>query len=283
MYPSPLILLSFLAGKTRHIALGTNMLLLPLHHPVRVAEEAAMVDAESEGRLRLGLSAGYSPTDMATFNVDPHSRAHTMETGVKVIRALLSGEHMDLDQSFSHLHGYTLFPKPVQRPSPPIYMGATVDQAVKRAARLGDELLISATQLLGDLPRMISVYHAELRQLGLLPEQKITTINRIVAVTESKSETEEAVNFFANKFLGLYDRWGHSNVTELNQNIRSPEQVTRDHFIIGEPSECIDLIQRYKEIGIGEIACLMNFGGPPRELVDKSMRLLAKHIMPHFS
>jgi alkanesulfonate monooxygenase SsuD/methylene tetrahydromethanopterin reductase-like flavin-dependent oxidoreductase (luciferase family) len=73
-YPSPLMTLAALAAVTKRIELGTNMLLLPLHHPLRVAEDAAMVDVMSGGRLRLGVSAGYSPADLQAFAVAPDAR-----------------------------------------------------------------------------------------------------------------------------------------------------------------------------------------------------------------
>jgi len=102
------------------------MLLLPLHHPLRVAEEAAMVDAQSLGRLRLGVSAGYSETDLRAFNVVARNRGKIMEEGVSLIRALWLGKNITIQNSFSHLSDFTLFPKPVRKPSPPIYMGATL-------------------------------------------------------------------------------------------------------------------------------------------------------------
>src|SRR6266566_9667301 len=85
MYPSPLMTLAVLAARTQRINLGTNMLLLPLHHPLRVAEDAAMVDVMSGGRLRLGVGAGYSPADLQAFAVPPDARARRMREGLLLI------------------------------------------------------------------------------------------------------------------------------------------------------------------------------------------------------
>jgi len=282
MYPSPLTVLSFLAGKTKYIELGTNMLILPLHHPLRVAEEGALVDAQSDGRLRLGVSAGYSEADPNAFNVDRRDIGDIMEEGLSLIRAVWTQDSITISDRFSHLKDFTLFPKPVRRPSPPIYVGATVDAAVRRAARLGDEFLISATQKKDDLLRILSVYDSELRSAGKNPKEKITTLNRIVLVVDSRSEKEDAERFFTEHFLKLHETWGHSNVTGLDENTRTPEQIVWDHFIIGEYSECIDLFVQYEQLGIGEISCLMNFGSPDLDKVEKSLRLMAKHILPYF-
>jgi alkanesulfonate monooxygenase SsuD/methylene tetrahydromethanopterin reductase-like flavin-dependent oxidoreductase (luciferase family) len=187
MYPAPLMVLVALAGCTQRIGVGTDMLLLPLYHPLRVAEEGAMVDVLSGGRLRLGVSAGYSPADLQAFGVSANERGRRMREGLQLIRAVWTGEHEALGDRSSHLRDYTLFPKPVQQPAPPIYVGATVDAAIRRAARLGDELLISATQRIDDIPRLLGVCREELRKLGRDPALKVTALNRIVHVVPDRA------------------------------------------------------------------------------------------------
>ncbi|MGI9553390.1 MAG: LLM class flavin-dependent oxidoreductase [Thermodesulfobacteriota bacterium] len=282
MYPSPLMVLSILASKTKTIKLGTNMLLLSLHHPVRVAEEGAMVDSLSNGRLRLGVSAGYSETDLKAFNIDPKDRGKKMEEGLNIIRTLWYKEHIDIDDEFTHLHDFSIFPSTVQKPGPPIYVGATCNTAIRRVARLGDEFVISATQRMSDIPRILDVYKAELDKLGKDFADKTTTINRLVHVVENSAQKNWAKEFFGNALLRLYDSWGHSNITELDSRERVLDEVNEENFIIGEPQECIEKVNQYIDLGIGEIACLMNFGGPDLDKVEKSMKLLSEKVMPEF-
>ena len=283
MYPSPLMVLSILASKTKTIKLGTNMLLLSLHHPVRVAEEGAMVDSLSNGRLRLGVSAGYSEIDLKAFNVDPKDRGKKMEEGLKIIRTLWSKEHIDIDDEFTHLTDFSVFPPTVQKPSPPIYVGATCNTAIRRAARLGDEFLISATQRISDIPRILEVYKSQLNELGKDFADKSTTINRLVHVVENSTQKEWAKEFFGNALLSLYDSWGHSNITELDSKERVLDEVCEQNFVIGEPEECVEKVKEYIDLGIGEIACLMNFGGPDLDKVERSMKLLSEKVMPEFN
>ncbi len=148
---------------------------------------------------------------------------------------------------------------------------------------LGDEFLISATQRISDLPRILGVYKAELDKLGKNFADKSTTINRLVHVVENSSQKNEAKEFFGNALLKLYDSWGHSNITELDSKERVLEKVNNENFIIGEPMECIEKINDYIELGIGEIACLMNFGGPDLDKVEISMRLLSEKVMTEFN
>ena len=273
--------LAALAGVTTRIELGTNMLLLPLYHPLRVAEDAAMVDVMSGGRLRLGVSAGYSPADLQAFAVPPGLRAQRMREGLALIRAVWSGVPVSLDSELCRLHDFTLHPRPIRQP--PIYMGGTVDAAIRRAARLGDELIVSATQRISDIPRILAVYAEALRAIGLEPEAKTPTINRVVHVVPDGAGKESALAFFAKGLFGSYDAWGHQNITGLNPEARSLEQTDAEHLIVGEASFCIDAIERYRAIGIKEIACLMNFGGPELDAVERSMRLFGEKVMPRVS
>jgi alkanesulfonate monooxygenase SsuD/methylene tetrahydromethanopterin reductase-like flavin-dependent oxidoreductase (luciferase family) len=283
MYPSPLMTLAALAGVTRRIELGTNMLLLPLHHPLRVAEDAAMVDVMSGGRLRLGVSAGYSPADLQAFAVSPDARAKRMREGLSLIRAVWTGAPVSLDSELCQLRNFTLHPKPIRQPAPPIYMGGTVDAAIRRVARLGDELIISATQRISDVPRMLAVYAEALRATGQQLEAKTPAINRIVHVLPDGAPKQNALAFFTKGLLASYDAWGHQNVTSLDADARSLEQTDAEHLIIGDASFCIDAIERYRANGIKEIACLMNFGGPEPEAVERSIRLFGEKVMPRVS
>ncbi len=283
MYPSPLMTLAALAGVTTRVELGTNMLLLPLHHPLRVAEDAAMVDVMSGGRLRLGVSAGYSPADLQAFAVPADARARRMREGLALIRAVWTDASVNLDSELCRLRDFTLHPRPIRQPAPPIYIGATVDAAIRRAARLGDELIVSTTQRSSDIPRMLAVYAAALRAIGQQPEAKTPVLNRIVHVLPDGAAKQDALAFFAKGFLALYDAWGHQNITGRDAGARTPEQIDAEHFIIGDASFCIDAIAGYRELGIKEIACLMNFGGPEPEAVERSMRLLGEKVMPRLS
>jgi alkanesulfonate monooxygenase SsuD/methylene tetrahydromethanopterin reductase-like flavin-dependent oxidoreductase (luciferase family) len=280
-YPSPLMTLAVLAGVTKRIELGTNMLLLPLHHPLRVAEDAAMVDVMSGGRLRLGVSAGYSPADLQAFAVAPDARARRMREGLLLIRAVLGGDPVSLDTELCRLRDFRLHPKPIRQP--PIYIGGSVDAAIRRAARLGDELVVSATQRISDIPRMLAVYAEALLAIGQEPKAKTPTINRVVHVLPDGADKQRALAFFAKGLFASYDAWGHQNITGLSTEARTLEQTDAEHLIVGEAAFCIDAIERYRALGIKEIACLMNFGGPELEAVKRSMRLFGEKVMPRLS
>lgn len=281
MYPDPLMALAAVAPSTSRVGLGTNMLLLPIHHPVRVAQEAAMLDVLSDGRLHLGVANGYSPQDLETFDVTSARRGERMSAGLELIRALWTQEEVTRRGDGFSLERFSLFPQPVQQPSPPIYVGGHADKAVERAARLGDRYLISTTQAIADVRRLVATYADALRGCG--KRARKPCLNRIVCVVPNAGERRSAVRLFGERFLAAYGQWGHESVVGLSADARNFDRLDRDHFIIGEPSECVERIEEYVELGISHIACLMNFGAPDLDLVDRSMRLFGEKIIAHFS
>jgi alkanesulfonate monooxygenase SsuD/methylene tetrahydromethanopterin reductase-like flavin-dependent oxidoreductase (luciferase family) len=283
MYPDPLLALGILAGVTRRIALGTNMLLLPIHHPLRVAQAGAMVDARSNGRLWLGVAAGYAPSDLAAFGVSPTARRTRMEEGLALIRAVWTQERVDFDGEQTKLRGFELFPRPCQWPRPPIYMGALAKPAIRRAARLADGYVLSAGSTIEEVRDRAQLYHDAVRELSDDPSQRRPlVVNRVVHVVASRAERDAAAVRFARGFLSFYDRWGHADVVRLGSDDRVYEETVRRHFILGEPAECIEQIHAYREMGIGHMACLMSFANPPIEMVEKSLDLFGERILPAF-
>lgn len=124
MLPSPLVMAAVLAARTTRIRVGTNILVLPLHHPLRVAEDAAVVDLVSGGRLVLGVGQGYSEREFAAFGVDRRRRGALLEEGVRVIRSAWS-------EVSPRPHGEI-----------PIYVAGVTAAGLRRAARLGDGVII---------------------------------------------------------------------------------------------------------------------------------------------
>jgi alkanesulfonate monooxygenase SsuD/methylene tetrahydromethanopterin reductase-like flavin-dependent oxidoreductase (luciferase family) len=97
----------------------------------------------------------------------------------------------------------------------------------------------------------------------------------------SAAEKRTAETFYAEALLRFYDAWGHANITRLSPDARAPEKVSEEHFILGEPTECVERIRAYAALGVEGIACLMNFGNPAVDLVEQSMRRFGERVLPH--
>lgn len=107
-------------------------------------------------------------------------------------------------------------------------------------------------------------------------------VNRVAHVAGSRRERDTAVRFLAERFLSMYGRWGHDDVRQLGTQDRAGEETARQHFIIGEASECVEQILQYEALGIRHIVCAMNFGKLPLDLVDASLRRFGAELLPRF-
>ena len=134
--PSMLAIGCAIAARTRRIRIGTSVLLLPLHDPVRVAEDAATLDVISNGRLELGLGVGYRVQEFSGFNIDPKERAQRMEEGIEIIKRLFAGERFDFEGQHYTYRDIALRPRPVQD-APKLWIAGFSNVAVRRAARVG--------------------------------------------------------------------------------------------------------------------------------------------------
>src|SRR5438477_591895 len=136
--PSPLIVATAVAAHTRRLRVGTSVILLPLHHPVRVAEDVITLDLDSKGRVIIGVGVGYQPADFRAFNVPMEDRAARFEEGVEILRRCWSGEPFSFKGKHYTLEDVQIRPRPIQPGGPPLWIGASVPAAARRAGRIAD-------------------------------------------------------------------------------------------------------------------------------------------------
>jgi alkanesulfonate monooxygenase SsuD/methylene tetrahydromethanopterin reductase-like flavin-dependent oxidoreductase (luciferase family) len=167
--PSPLALAAAVAARTRHVEIGTSVVILPLHHPVTLAEDALTVDAISGGRFRLGVGAGYRPEEFAAFGVPIAERFTRMEDGLRVLRAAFDGRPLDGGARHPELTGVTVTPGPLDGGGPELWVGSFGPRGIERAARYADgmvqpipslwPLYTEACARHGRRPRVAAGYH----------------------------------------------------------------------------------------------------------------------------
>jgi len=142
VFPAALPVCAALAGRTRRMRVGTAVLPLPLHHPLRVAEDAATLDGLSGGRLELGVGLGGHTEGFHGFGVPPAERGARFAEGIELLRlAWREGPLRFAGRHFSFGGEIEVWPKPLQQPGPPLWIAAAADTGLRRAARLGDGLL----------------------------------------------------------------------------------------------------------------------------------------------
>lgn len=151
--PSPLIVATAVAAHTRRLRVGTSVILLPLHHPFRVAEDAITLDLVSKGRLVLGVGIGYQSADFRAFSVPMEHRVGLFEEGVEIIRKCFTGEPFSFRGKHYTLEDVQIRPRPFQRGGPPLWIGASVPAALRRAGVMADAFVGTPSWCSGILKR----------------------------------------------------------------------------------------------------------------------------------
>src|SRR5579884_2201365 len=279
--PQPLMALAALATRTRRLQLGTYVVVLPLYDPVLVAEQAAMVDAFSGGRLVLGVGLGYVREEFAGHGIPFHHRVGRLEEALPLLRRLFAGEEVEhAGRHFRIVHP-RLHPGPVQPGGPPIWLGGWVEAAVRRAARLADAWVPGPTGDLAALRVGFDVYDDERRRLGRpLPAGRVACRELFCAPSSEQARRlgGTALHRF---YLNTYLRWPHPVLGGPGRP--RYEELARDRFLVGDPEECAEGVARLAELGVDHLVLRAQAPGLAPARAIESLRLFAERVMPRFT
>jgi probable F420-dependent oxidoreductase len=279
LYPAPLIGLAAVASRTHSIRLGTGVLLLPLYHPVMVAEEGAMVDVISEGRLILGIGAGYAPEEFAAFGYSLKERGSRLEEGAALLHRLWTEENVTHHGRHYQINNATIAPRPIQQPRPPIWFGAWAEPAIRRAARLGDAWFVGPSASLTELAPCARLYKQACRESGHA-EGEIALFRYVFVARSTAEALSQAGDPFIQAFESMYFRWPHPVVKRPAGKI-TIERLAEDRIILGDPGGCIEKIRHFrKELDVKQLICRFSVPGIPREACADSLRLFTQEVMP---
>lgn len=275
--PSPLSALMVVSQHTK-MRLGTNILILPTYQPFRLAEEIAMLDRISHGRVILGVGAGYREKDFRNSGYKLEDRSTSMDESISLIRRLLTEEHVDHSGVRLTIRDATVQPRPYQENGPPIWVGGWKRIAVRRAAKLGDAWFPGPTATLKDVLECKQVYVQEMEKLGKkVPELPIM---RDVYLAES---TDNAFRESEESFVHMYQLDYSSSEHPLISGLKlSFADWARDRFIIGSPDQAIEEIDKYRKNGFGYVVFRAALRRVSNEQVLSSIRLFGEKVLPHF-
>jgi alkanesulfonate monooxygenase SsuD/methylene tetrahydromethanopterin reductase-like flavin-dependent oxidoreductase (luciferase family) len=276
----PLPLLAHLAaivGDRMHLA--TTILLSASAHPVQLAEDVATLDAMCGGRLRLGLGLGWLPAEFEAFGVDRRHRVRRMVELVEVLRRLMTEDEVDYAGRFFTVRKAKLVARPVQRPTPPIWIGASTEAGARRAARIGDTWTISAHSSVDEILPELAAYRAERAALGRpLPDER--PISRMVYLApDRRTAVEEVLPVLAARHRAKAHRFGDDATTQ-----RTDAELARGRWIIGTPEDCVEQIAAIRDaLDVNQMIFTMpwNGSGQPERL--RTIRLLGSEVIPAFA
>jgi natural product biosynthesis luciferase-like monooxygenase protein len=276
LYPNPAVLHAALARETRRVRLMAGSVVAPLHHPIRLAEEWAMVDNLSGGRVGLSFASGWNPDDFAFFPERYAERRESLYEALATVRQLWRGEEIEVTNGLGHRTRVKIFPTPLQKELPFWITAAGNPQTFQKAGELGANLLTHLLdQDLADLAEKIRLYREARAMHGHDPAAGCVTIMVHTFVGPELAATQEAVrepfcNYLkASRGLltGLAQSRGHQidaaalSEGDLDDLVKFLfERFASTRALLGTPASCEQLVRRLVAAGVNEIASLLDFG-----------------------
>jgi len=281
--PSPLIVATAVAARTRTLRVGTSVILLPLYHPVRVAEDVITLDLVSKGRVVLGVGIGYQPADFRAFGIPMEHRVGLFEESVEILRRSFAGEPFSFRGKHYVLEDVQIRPRPYQTSGPPIWFGGSVGPAVRRAGQLADAFVGTPSTSLANALRLVESYRAAAREAGRTPE---VIMMRDAWVARSRAEAETV---YGPEVMAAYRYYWQNRLAEF-QHIPagtefSMEILAPDRLIIGDPETCVKEFHRWRAATGSDYFLLRlrhaHSGGPPHARIMEAIKLFGEQVIPH--
>jgi alkanesulfonate monooxygenase SsuD/methylene tetrahydromethanopterin reductase-like flavin-dependent oxidoreductase (luciferase family) len=271
--PAPAVLLATIAQRTEKIRLGPAVCVLPFHDPVKVAEEYAVLDVVSGGRLDFSVGRGYLAHEYAGHLVDREESQGRFDEALEVIELAWKGEPFEYAGCFHRYPRIALNTLPLQRPAPPIAIAALSPATYARIGAQGYNL-VAVPYILEDisaLKDLLAGYTAHAKEGGRVGSGPRVTVafHMHVAPTQAEAETR------ARPYITRYCE------TRAVGNSKTFDLLMRQQLIaVGDPAHVAGILRQLASFGVDRVLCLMNFGGMPFRLVQDSLTLTAREVMP---
>jgi alkanesulfonate monooxygenase SsuD/methylene tetrahydromethanopterin reductase-like flavin-dependent oxidoreductase (luciferase family) len=287
--PSAPVFLALLAERTRRVRIGTYVQILPLHHPAQLAQQTAVLDQFSGGRLDVGVGLGHSLAEYRALGVDPRTRAGRMDEALTVLRRAWTERPFTFEGRHYCLHDLEVRPEPLQQPHPPLWVAATTPAAAARAGRHGAYLLAGTAEA-----ELADAYRASWRAAGHPPGKERVCSGLTVTTT-----VEDPTRVWERNRALYYERWdfyrrirsdlGLQDIaagpdavrTAQDRTVTTPESY-RDHELIGDPQTVLAALEPVAH-RLGATDLIIN---GPASGIDwrgegyRSVRLFAEKVLP---
>ena len=280
--PSPLIVATAVAARTARLRVGTSVILLPLHHPVRVAEDVITLDLVSKGRVVLGVGIGYQPADFRAFSVSLEDRAGRFEESIEILRLCWAGEKFSFHGKHYTLEDVQIRPRPYQKTGPPLWIGASIEAAARRAGRVADAFVGTPSTSMASATRLADVYRKAARDAGR-PAEVVQMRDAWVAASHAEAEA-----VYGPHVMTAYRYYWENRLAEF-RNVSADSEFTLqnlapDRLIVGDPETCIREFHRWhKATGASTFLLRLRHahsGGPAHDKIMEAIRLFGERVLP---
>jgi probable F420-dependent oxidoreductase len=285
---APFVLMAAVAARTERLRLGTGIFLAGLHHPVAICEQVSTLDQISNGRVILGIGAGYRQYEWDGFGLPFNERGRRVSETIEMLKqAWTTGRYGYRGTTFS-VPDLVVYPGCVQQPHPPVYVGGTSQAAIKRAARLGDAWFSLPMETLPYVKNLADQYRAECAAAGTKP--------RICLMRETwVAEDRHGLSEWLGRALSFHKYYWETGTRgdesdPVLQRVGAGEQVpleefARDRAFAGTPDAVIAEIQRWHDaIGFDEVCLIFATGreSASEESLRRTVTTFARDVVPAF-
>jgi alkanesulfonate monooxygenase SsuD/methylene tetrahydromethanopterin reductase-like flavin-dependent oxidoreductase (luciferase family) len=288
---SPLVVAGALAASTRRIKIGIAVQVLPLSHPLRLAEDVATVDHLSRGRLDFGVGRSGLPGHYQGFNIPyEESRERFFET-LEILRKAWTQDRFSHDGRYYQFRDVCVVPKPYQKPHPPLRVAATTEETYPIMGRLGHRLFVAVrTNSISDLKRFVGGYRDAWREAGHPGQGEVALLVPVYVAESARQAREEPEASTMHWFRAIAEALSRSSTQHGRTQAErlaavSYDEILGEQVVYGTPDAVVDRLRMLREeLGFSSLSAWMNVGGQiPHPRVLASMRLFAERVAPRLA
>lgn len=273
----PIPILARLAAEAGRMELVTGVLLTPLLNPVQVAEDIATLDHICEGRFVFGVGLGYRPEEFEAAGGAMSERVARFEEGLALMKRLWTEDEVTHHGRFYRVTGSRPTARPCQRPYPRIWIAASAEAPVRRAARLGHSFFALGTIPLEELKRLLDLWRAGLEQHGH-PAPAEVPIHREIYVAGTR---EEAWRMARPSVEAKYAGYAQHGLPGVGQALAGGIEGLMQHpFIVGSADDCVEALARYRDLGVTHVAVRLFWPRMEQAQVLRMIDLVGARVIP---
>ena len=300
MSPAPAQTLAYFAGRTKRITLGTAVIVLPWHDPVRVAEQIALLDIMCGGRCLFGFGRGAATSEYEGFRIPMGEARPRFLEAAQIVMLALTQDSFEFEGAFFEIPRTSIRPRPISHPERRFYASSVSPESAEIIAKLGFGMLVIMQNEWSKAAEDIYRFQDIATSVGHAPRSPIVLTN--VSVAESREEaTERATQYLGAKWDSIdahyvfsdghlanvkgYESYGKLAKTYTKVKDEKFRSKATDFYvsiqIVGTPDDCIQQIGELQRItGLDHLVTEFAFGGLPHEEAEVNMRLFADRVMP---
>lgn len=282
-WPSPLIRLTSIAEGTESLELVTSVLILPLYHPLHVAQGTAMLDNVSNGRVTLGVGLGYVEKEFEAFGVPMDERAGRLIEGLQFLDEFFTADGpITFDCPFFTVEDWEPIPKTVQEPRPSLWVGGWGPKQISRSVQFGDAWVPGVVADLGIVEDRKGQQREHVDERGGDWDAIEHPLMREAVIGETEAEVMDRKEYVHRTYLDEYGgEFSHPLMTA--DSVEDFEELADDRFLWGTPDDIIAQIEDMQDrFALDHLALRFHHSGMPQDLVEDQIRLFGEEVIPAF-